>query len=96
MRSRKLTYLILTVVLTVMVTISFGVLVFGSEPVIQTRTVYKQVEISVGDTLWDLAEEYKSADVKTEHMVDSIMKANDMNSTNIKAGHSLLIPIQKV
>lgn len=93
MKKGKFLCRILTVILTILVTISFGVLVFGNEPTVETKTVYKQVEIVYGDTLWDLAEEYKSADVKTEHMVDTIMEVNDMYSTNIQAGHRILIPI---
>lgn len=96
MKKGKMMCRILTVILTILVTISFCVLVFGGEPQVERKVVYKQVEICAGDTLWDLAEEYKMADVKTEHMIDSIMTVNGMSSTNIKAGHSLLIPIESI
>ncbi len=93
MKKGKLMCRILTVILTILVTISFAVLVFGGEPTVETRTVYKQVEIATGDTLWDLAIEYKADGIKTERMIDMIMEVNDMSSTNIQAGHRLLIPI---
>ncbi len=45
-----------------------------------------------GDTLWSIANEYKSDDVSTGEFVYMIKKANDLTSAEIAAGDVLIIP----
>lgn len=48
--------------------------------------------VMYGDTLWSIANEYKSEDVSTGEFVYMIKKANDMSTSEISAGDVLVIP----
>ena len=58
---------------------------------------YKEVYVSVGDTLWELAREesennlyYSDKDIR--YIVKDIKKINSMSNSNLSAGQKLIIP----
>ena len=48
-----------------------------------------------GESLWEIAEEYKMDGADTEQMVDEIMEVNGLKNTNIRAGESIIVPVTK-
>ncbi|QPK94411.1 LysM peptidoglycan-binding domain-containing protein [Actinomyces sp. zg-332] len=71
----------------------FGI-TFGSVVAYATTpTTYKTVEyqIQAGDSLWDIASESNyGADI--EETIYEIKKINNLNSENIRAGQTILVP----
>lgn len=86
---RKQTLLPLTLALI----FSMGSLVLAGQKQKEQKTYYETIEIHKGDTLWEIAEKYKSETERTEHMIDKIMRCNSMKTTNIRFGQKLILPI---
>lgn len=73
-----------------------GTLAMGGEKGVQTKTYYECVVMQKGDTLWEIAEEYKMDGTDTEQMVESILEVNGLKNTNVRAGESIIVPVTKV
>ena len=89
---RKNTFVLLTMALI----LCLGTFAMGGEKGVQTKTYYECVQVQKGDTLWEIAEEYKMDGTDTEQMVDEIMAVNGLKNTNIRAGESIIVPVTKV
>lgn len=57
------------------------------------ETEYITASVEYGDTLWDIANRYKSDKVDTRHAVYMIKSANDLKSSNLTEGMELQIPV---
>lgn len=93
-RSRKArkNFLIL---LTIVLVTGIGTIAMGAQTQKTGEVYYESVLIHSGDTLWDIAAEYKTEGEDTERMVGKIQKLNQMRSTHIKAGERILVPVTK-
>ena len=78
---RKNTFVLLTMALI----LCLGTLAMGGQKGIQTKTYYECVQVEKGDTLWEIAEEYRMDCEKTEHMVEAILEVNGLKDANVKA-----------
>ncbi len=58
-------------------------------------TVREYIEITVesGDTLWNIASEYMSADTDVRHAVYTLCELNDIGSGDIYPGQVLTVPV---
>ncbi len=56
-------------------------------------TVYMTVTAEKGDTLWGIAREHNYGNRDIRAVVDEIMRVNDMDSSQIRAGDKLNIPV---
>lgn len=52
---------------------------------------YTSIRIEQGDTLWDIAQEYKLDTESTQDYIDEVMEMNQLGSDQITAGKSLMI-----
>lgn len=52
---------------------------------------YKSIELEYGDTLWELAEEYKLEGSSTKDYVDELMEINNLTSDTIHSGQHLVV-----
>ncbi len=59
-----------------------------------TKDQYAQVEVSYGDTLWAIANEYKSENTDTRRAVFEICKANDIEATDLVPGMVISVPME--
>lgn len=50
------------------------------------------IEVTAGDTVWDIAEHFKSDDTDTREAVYEICQANDIPDGSIQSGMILTIP----
>lgn len=57
-----------------------------------TKDQYTQVKICYGDTLWDIANTYKSNDTDTRKAVFEICKTNDIEATDLAPGMTISVP----
>ena len=83
---RKNVFLLLTLAL---------ILCLGAQKGRETKTYYESVEIQRGDTIWDIAKEYKAEGQKTEQMVDAICEVNGLKTANIRTGENIIVPVTR-
>ncbi|MBM6830171.1 LysM peptidoglycan-binding domain-containing protein [Anaerotignum lactatifermentans] len=83
------------VLLTLALIVGLGTIAMGAQGGKEGSVCYESVLIHTGDTLWSIAEEYKSEGEKTEHMIDDILKLNGIKTTKIRSGEHILVPVEK-
>jgi len=54
---------------------------------------YNCVEVKSGDTLWNLASEYKPDNKDVREVVYDICNVNDMQADDLTTGQKILIPV---
>ena len=54
---------------------------------------YYAVKVSVGDTLWDIAEEYGPEYQDVRKTVDEICQLNEMEASDLTVGEHILVPV---
>lgn len=57
-----------------------------------TKTEYTTVEICCGDTLWDIANTYKSNNTDTRKAVYKICEINNIDASDLKPGMTISVP----
>lgn len=57
-----------------------------------TQPQYTEVEVCYGDTLWDIANTYKSDDTDTRRAVFEICKVNDIEASDLTPGMVISVP----
>lgn len=84
----------LLIVLSFVVLASGLGIAFGENPVsAHDKKCYKSVEIAYGDTLWDLAEQYRSDDYESvQSYIQEVKKINGLLSDDIQEGQYLTVP----
>ncbi len=59
-----------------------------------SKTYYKQIEVTYGDTIWNIAERNMPDDMDTRQAVYEISTLNDIDDGIIYPGQLLLVPIE--
>lgn len=59
----------------------------------QTKDQYTVVEVSYGDTIWDIAREHLSNDMDLRKAVHVIMSINNISAEELQPGQTLKIPV---
>lgn len=90
-KARKNALLVLTLTLIV----GLGTIAMGAQSGREGQVFYESVLIHPGDTIWSIAEEYKTDGEKTERMIDDILQLNGMKTTKIRSGEHILVPVSK-
>jgi len=88
-RMRKYVLIFITLIMV----LTAGVLSFGNTKAHSRHIYYKSVDITNGDTLWDIAQTYKTDDISVINYISRIKEFNDMESDIIKIGQKIIIPI---
>ena len=57
-----------------------------------TEPQYTEVEVCYGDTLWDIANTYKSDDTDTRRAVYEICSYNDIEASDLVPGMTIYVP----
>lgn len=57
-----------------------------------TEPQYTEVQVCYGDTLWDIANEYKSEDTDTRKAVFEICRVNDIEASDLVPEMVIMIP----
>lgn len=82
------------ILITLIMVLTAGVLSFGNTKAGSKHIYYKSVDITNGDTLWGIAETYKTEDVSVIYYISRIKEFNDMENDIIKIGQKIIIPIE--
>lgn len=56
---------------------------------------FMKVTVESGDTLWAMAEQYEEADMSTTEFVKWVREANELKTTHIQEGQTIVLPIEK-
>jgi len=89
----KIKIVMLMLVITI-ITVAAGNFVLGGNNASgQTQQKYISVEVSAGDTLWDIADTYLGEEMDTRQAVHIIRTANDMDTGLVKPGQMIRIPM---
>ncbi|MCF0144346.1 MAG: LysM peptidoglycan-binding domain-containing protein [Firmicutes bacterium] len=87
---RFITFMVIAIGLTVG---AFGYISgMGVSTALTDKPAPIQVEVCAGDTLWDIANEYKSTDKDVREAVYEICQANDIKDGYVEAGMIIDIP----
>ena len=71
-------------------------LMFGSfDAEGSSKTIYKTITVSYGDTLWDIASRYKPEDKEIRNYIYEICDYNDISAGGIYEGQELTIPVSE-
>lgn len=57
----------------------------------ETFQVYESITVESGDTLWDLAEEYRSEEESVTEYVHILQEINSLSGDTIKAGDRIIV-----
>ena len=100
-RQRALAKRRMLLLLTTLLLITIGKIVFGScfsfakdneSSANQQFKYYKSIMIEAGDSLWSIAEEYKTEHHEsTQDYIDDLVVLNDLSSETIHAGQYLMV-----
>ncbi|WP_455660611.1 cell division suppressor protein YneA [Pradoshia sp.] len=56
---------------------------------------YMKVKVESGDSLWAMAEQYEEANMSTTEFIKWVREANNLETTHIKEGQTIVLPIEK-
>jgi LysM repeat protein len=59
----------------------------------ETKKELKSITIRSGETLWSIASDYRKPGQDVRKLIEEIKKANNMNTSIIIAGETILVPI---
>ena len=100
-RTRALAKRRMVILLTTILLITVGTIVFGScfslaqdseASMNQEYKYYTSIQIQEGDSLWSIAEEYMSEHYEsTKAYVEELVVLNDLSSETIHAGQHLMV-----
>ena len=68
---------------------------FGTAQDISDEIAYEEIYVIEGDTVWDIALEYKPDKIDVRDIVAEIKEFNELESLNIKPGDIIKIPNRK-
>lgn len=94
----RLSTVFLALSLTVLIAISLSSYIIDQTRLAATNQALQALEtqditVHTGDSLWDLAERYDVADVATADVVQWIKSKNSLETSEIKAGQTLVVPL---
>ena len=78
----------------ILLTVSLLTLIFANTVYGYRKPEYTTVTLKQGDTLWELALKYnKAGDIRD--YIYKIQQLNNMNSSEVRAGARLVIPVEE-
>lgn len=91
MKRRKVTARITFLLSVFMLIAVMGINIINTAFAKDTAEGYTVI-VSPGDTLWDIAIDNNTGNKDIRKVVDSIIRANDLNGSNICVGDEIIIP----
>ncbi|MBE6008791.1 MAG: LysM peptidoglycan-binding domain-containing protein [Lachnospiraceae bacterium] len=81
------------IIVTLCMVLSFATISFGKTNAKQKEVYYELVDITKGDTLWTIAEEYNTEFGDVREYIEVIKEFNNMSGDHIKSGDKILVPV---
>ena len=91
---RNMIILLATILLITVGSIVFGSTFSSAKNDEEFETYYKSIVIETGDSLWNIAEEFKTDDVSTMEYVKELKNLNNLTSDMIHEGQHLVVAYQ--
>ena len=91
LKMRKYVFIFITIIAV----FSIAGISFGNTGSSNHIAHYKSIDVTTGDTLWEIAQDYKQEHVSTTEYVSIIKDFNNMRNDTIKIGQQIIIPIYK-
>ncbi|MCJ8012554.1 LysM peptidoglycan-binding domain-containing protein [Paenibacillus sp. KQZ6P-2] len=91
MFTRRLLFKLMLAAVIIIIGCTGMVRVFAGSP--HDEIPLEQVVVTKGDTLWEIAVEYKPKDMDTRDYINVIKKTNHLKTSGIEAGDVLSLPI---
>lgn len=94
MRNRKIPYIVLAVTLIMMISVMAGFKANAQDKKIPDGVYkyYRTIEVSDGDTLWSIADEYADFSyVSKDEYINEIKKINSISGDTIHSGNYLTV-----
>lgn len=91
-KSKARFLIFMTIVLTIIIS-GAGNLMGINNAVSMAKPQFKEIQIHLGDTLWNIAAEYKLEDQDIRSVVYEICDLNQISANEIQPGETLLIPV---
>ncbi len=88
---RKFVFVVLTFVCVLLA----GKFSFADAQPEAKEVYYQTIVIYPGDTLWEIASQYKGEEKTTAEYVEEIMSFNKMKNDRICSGQKLILPLEK-
>ena len=60
----------------------------------EQKNDFLSIEVSEGDTLWEIAEEYEEANLTKKEFIGWIEEHNEVRADSIKPGQVIVIPVK--
>lgn len=93
---RNMIILLATVMLITIGSIVFGSTFSSAKNDEEFEVYYKSVEIEQGDSLWNIAKEYKAEDQSIVEYIEELRELNNLTSDTIHEGQHLVVAYQVV
>ena len=93
---RNMIFLLATVMIITIGSVIFGSTFSSAKNDEEYKTCYKSIEIQKGDSLWNIAEEYKSETESTVEYINAHMDLNNLTSDMIHEGQYLVVAYQNI
>ncbi len=91
---RNMIILLATVLLITIGSVIFGSTFSSAKNDEEFEVYYKSIEIEQGDSLWNIAVEYKSETESVIDYIDELMELNNLTSDTIHEGQHLVVAYQ--
>ena len=86
---RKYVFMIVTLCLV----LSFATISFGQTDTKEKEVYYELVDITMGDSLWTIAEEYNTEFDDVREYVEILKEFNNLSGDHIRTGDKILVPV---
>ena len=73
--------------------LSFATISFGKTEAEEKEVYYELVDITKGDTLWTIAEEYNTEFDDVRENVEILKEFNNLSGDHIRTGDKILVPV---
>ncbi len=92
---RNMFILLFTLLMIVIGSIVFGSTFSDAKNDMESEKMYMSIEIEKGDSLWEIAQEYREPGCSTKEYVDELIALNNLSSDNIQEGQHLIVSYYK-
>ncbi len=85
-------FIVSVIIMAGILVTAFGLISGLDDSIALTKVSYTEVEVCSGDTLWNIASEYKDNDTDPRDAVYRISNINDVTASDLEPGMILKIP----
>lgn len=89
----KIRFTVFLVIMILCLVTAIGTVAGNNTANSSSMNEYNCVEVESGDTLWNIANEYKPANKDVRQVVYDICQINDISADQLTSGEKILVPV---